>query len=100
MHQRSAVAGRYCRTCKISVPPHTDLASRIAAAKKAGTTYYVRPVDNFTEVKDNSSDLRLQCRSNILNSVPSIQSILSDAQELIKKHHNITGEVEFTIKCN
>lgn len=33
-------------------------------------------------------------------SVPSIQSILSDAQELIKKHHNITGEVKFTIKCS
>lgn len=32
------------------------------------------------------------------SSVPSIQSILSDAQELIKKHHNITGEVKFTIK--
>lgn len=56
-------------------------------------------LDNFHEVKDNPSDLRLQCRSNILNSKPSIQSILSDAQELIKKHHNITGEVKFTIKC-
>lgn len=31
---------------------------------------------------------------------PSIQSILSDAQGLIKKHYNITGEVKFTIKCS
>lgn len=31
---------------------------------------------------------------------PSIQSILSDAQGLIKKHHNMTGEVKFTIKCS
>lgn len=31
---------------------------------------------------------------------PSIQSILSDAQELINKHHNITGDVKFTIKCS
>jgi hypothetical protein len=33
-------------------------------------------------------------------SVPSIQSILNDAQGLIKKHHNINGEVKFTIKCS
>lgn len=52
-------------------------------------------LDNFYEA--NSSEIQVEY---VTLEKPSIQSILSDAQELIKKHHNITGEVKFTIKCS
>lgn len=67
---------------------HEFLGERVASAQKCCTTYYIRPP--ATPLLDKVDE----------SSVPSIQSILSDAQELIKKHHSITGEVKFTIKCS